>query len=85
MGFGTYKRSNQFRKNYLYQGVEIALKCSQDWGYHFEMEKIVQENSQIKHVETELHVIAKELGLKPMSEEQIVDFVQNPRKKQNLR
>ena len=84
LGFDKYKRSDQIRTNYIYKELEIALKWSQDWSYHFEMEFVTDDNSKVEELKKQLHVIASEIGLTPMTESQLEDYITNLRKKQGL-
>jgi len=43
---GEYMRSFQKRHNYLYKGVELALKWSETWGHHLELEVVVSDVSK---------------------------------------
>src|SRR5947209_8060207 len=47
LGFTKIIESNQRRTNYEYKNVEIAMKHSEEWGLHFEMEVIVENEDQI--------------------------------------
>lgn len=84
LGFDKFKKSDQIRTNYNYKGSEIALKWSQDWSYHFEMEFVTDEQSQVEDLQAKLYNLATEIGLKPMSEEQISLYISNLRSKQGL-
>lgn len=71
LGCETKIPSFQKRHNYLYREVEIALKYSDNWGYHLEMEVAVESQDQ-RHVALEkIEMVAKELEIKLMSNEEI--------------
>lgn len=71
LGFNETQYTSQKRNNYRYKGVEIAVKHSDDWGYHFEIELIVGNENEIPEAKTRLKKVTEELKLKVMSEEEI--------------
>lgn len=74
LGFKKYMRSFQKRLNYFYKGAEIALKYSEIWGYHAELEIMVKNKSEKSAAERKIRKIAKELGLKLMSDNELKKF-----------
>jgi adenylate cyclase class IV len=64
----------QKRKNFEYKGCEFAIKWSEAWGFHFEIEKVVSEKSEVEEAEKKLHNIANELGIKILTEEELKEF-----------
>jgi adenylate cyclase class IV len=56
-------RSFQFRTNYMYKNVEIALKYTQTWGFHIELEIMVESVDQKDQAEQEIRTVADELKL----------------------
>ena len=64
----------QKRINYRYRDCEIALKYSEAWGYHMEIEQVI--DSRKKSLEAEVHIrrVADELGARLMSEEELKEF-----------
>lgn len=64
----------QKRKNFLYKGCEIAVKWSNDYGYHFEIEKLTDTKENIKNIEEEIEVLAQELKLTLLSEAELQEF-----------
>lgn len=77
-------RSFQKRHNFLYKGVEIALKYSKNWGYHLELEVIINNLKQKIKAENLIRKIAGELKVKLMSEEDLNKFNVEFEKKNNL-
>lgn len=73
--------SFQKRHNYLYKGVEIALKYSDVWGYHIELEIVVDDKSRKHKAEAIIKKIAKELGINLMSDEELAEFVKRAEEK----
>ncbi|TQF04233.1 CYTH domain-containing protein [Kitasatospora acidiphila] len=66
-----------FRHNFHYQGVEIALKWSEAWGYHAEFEVLLDDGaSDAAHDDASAQIIeaAAELGVTLMSEQELADF-----------
>ncbi|MCR4279282.1 MAG: CYTH domain-containing protein [Candidatus Zambryskibacteria bacterium] len=75
---GTQKRTN-----YEYKGVEIALKWSEDWGYHVEFEIMVNDLSEKEAADTRIRDAAKELSVPLMTEEEVAAFSVEVRAKKN--
>lgn len=67
--------SFQFRHNYIFKDVELALKYSLDWKYHLELEIVVEKESQKEEAEKKIHEVAKELDVKIMSEKELKEFI----------
>lgn len=66
---GTQKRTN-----YEYQGVEIALKWSEDWGYHVEFEIMINDLSEKEAADALIREVAKTLSVPLMTEEEVAAF-----------
>ncbi len=64
----------QLRVNYIYKDCEIAMKYSDVWGYHFEIEKMVESEHDQAEAEKQIRLVAGELGLPIMTEEELKDF-----------
>jgi adenylate cyclase class IV len=73
---GEYMRSFQKRHNYLYKGVELALKWSEIWGHHLELEVVVDDISKKNEAEKKIALIAEELGVRIMTDEELLVFTQ---------
>lgn len=71
---GKRCRAWQQRHNYLFEGVEIALKYSDYWEYHAELEVVVDDVTFVPEAEQKMREIAERLGLDLMSEEEVADF-----------
>ena len=67
--------SFQKRHNYVYKGVEIALKFSSEWQYHLELEIMISDKSQKESAERKIKKIAKELEVELMSDDELAKFV----------
>ncbi len=64
----------QERNNYRYNGCEIALKHSDAWGYHLEIEQVVETKEKQQEAEEQIRQVASELEVKLMSEEELKEF-----------
>jgi len=74
LGFTQVQYTLQKRNNYRYKNYEIAVKWSKDWGYHFEIEKVIQDPALAEETKRELNQFARKLGLKTMSEREFSEF-----------
>ena len=66
--------NDQKRHNFLYKGVEIAVKYSIDWGYHAELEIVINDARDKEIAETQIREVAEELGLRLMTDEEVLQF-----------
>lgn len=68
--------SFQKRCNYLYKDVEVALKYSDIWKYHIELEIVINKKSKRQSViaENKIKNIANELNIKLMSDKEPAEF-----------
>lgn len=76
LGLNEIQRSFQKRHNYQYKEAEIALKYSETWGYHLELELLVESKDKVSEAEKKLHSLAEELGVKVMTDQELRDFTQ---------
>jgi len=74
--FDEIQESYQNRHNYMYKGVELALKYTQTWGYHLELEIVVDSADKKDAAEKQIHEVAVELGVHIMSDEELKEFAQ---------
>lgn len=72
--FDQIQNSYQKRHNYLLGGVEIALKWTESWGYHMELEIVVDDVAKREEAENKIRKVAEKLGVQIMSEEELKDF-----------
>ena len=70
----------QQRVDYRYKNCEIALKYSDAWGYHLEIEQVIKTKKEQPKAEKAIREVADELGVKLMSEEELKKFTQNAEK-----
>lgn len=66
---GTQKRTN-----YEYHGIEVALKWSEDWGYHAEFEIMISDLSEKESADARIREVAAALAIPLMTEEEVAIF-----------
>jgi len=74
LNFEQIQNSFQKRHNYRYRGVDLALKYSQSWGYHLELEIVIDNIKKQKTAEEKIRKVAQELRVKIMTEKEITEF-----------
>jgi len=74
LGFKNYMYSYQHRHNYIYKGIEFAVKYTASWGFHCEMEIMVGSEQDVPEAVKKINEVASELGLKIMSDQELKDF-----------
>lgn len=74
--FDQIQNSYQKRHNYLLEGVEIALKWTDSWGFHMELEIMVDDKAKREDAENKIRKVAEKLGVQIMSEEELKDFTE---------
>jgi len=77
---GDLMESFQKRHNYSYKGIEIALKYSDHWGYHLELEIVVDDAVKKAKAEQKIKAVAQELNIRLMDEEELKDFTRKAEK-----
>lgn len=70
----------QKRHNYLYKGVELALKWSEIWGYHLELEVVIDTLSQKNKAEKNIFLVAEELGVRIITDQELKEFTEKAEK-----
>lgn len=68
--------SFQKRHNYFYKGVELALKWSEIWGYHLELEVVVGDPQLKEEAEKKMFAVAEELGVIIMTDAELKEFTE---------
>lgn len=84
-GFESTHQAYNRRHNFVYEGVEFAVKWSEAWGYHAEFEILLQDNSsesQRTAAEATIQAVADKLGIKLMTQEDEAKFDRDFRAKQ---
>lgn len=69
--FDERQNSYQKRHNYLYKGVELALKFTKTWGYHLELEVLIYDLAKQKEAEKKIQQVARELDVRILSEQEL--------------
>lgn len=75
------EKSEQFRINYILpNSIEVALKYTQTWGFHLEVEKLYSVNDDFDieaekiQAKNEVDTVGKLLGIKYITDEEIKQF-----------
>lgn len=84
-GFTDVHDTFQKRHNYLYKGIEIAVKYSKVWGYHAEFEIMISSLKEKNDADEKIQKLAKELGIKLMTEDELKKFVEKKEREINKR
>jgi len=71
LGFDEVNKVVQRRTNYVLGSFELALKYTDDWGYHFELEGAAANHEEADGVRKQLEKMCREYGLHAMSPEEI--------------
>lgn len=72
--------SEQFRRNYELDDIELALKYTETWGFHLELERLYSANTpdeleKAKHEADErIKRVAGSLGITLATDQELVDF-----------
>lgn len=74
-GFTNVHDSFQGRRNFEYNGVEIALKYSDMWGYHAELEIVIEDEAKKDEADLRIMTLARELGITLMTEDDLRTFI----------
>jgi len=72
--FDQIEWSYQKRHNYVYKGVELALKWTQSWGYHLELEIVTNSRAKVEDAKKKIERVAKELDVHIMTKKELMDF-----------
>jgi adenylate cyclase class IV len=65
------------RHDFEYKGVEVAVKYSETWGYHAELEILVSSKDNEAEATAKIQQVANELGISIMTEVELQKFTQN--------
>lgn len=74
LGFNNYMYAYQHRHNYRYKNVEFALKYTKSWGFHCEMEIVVDSEQDVPQAMKTIKAVAAELGLSIMTDDELKEF-----------
>lgn len=64
------------RENFLWHGVEIALKYSRTWGYHAEFEILISSARSKTMANRKIQLVADSLGVRLMTTNDVGKFLQ---------
>lgn len=74
-------RSFQKRQNYDYKGVEVALKYSEVWGHHLELEVMITDIKEKEQAEKRIREVANDLNIKLMTDQELAEFTKKAEEK----
>lgn len=83
LGYAHIFEPKILRHNFLYKGVELALKYSKTWGYHLELEVMISSLKEKVGADKKIFEVVEELGVSIMNEEYLWGFTEKI-VKQNL-
>jgi adenylate cyclase class IV len=84
LGFTERIDSFQKRHNFVYKEIEFAIKYSDDWSYHVEMEILIENEAERLGAESHIKTVAKELGIQLMTDEEQKSLVEKIKAEKNL-
>jgi adenylate cyclase class IV len=67
----------QKRKNFFYKDCTISLKWSKDWGYHIEVERTTEDESEIGALELSIHAVEKDFDIHYLTDEETRELQRN--------
>lgn len=67
--------TRQTRHDYTLNGVDIAIKYSDDWGYHMELEVMVDATQAVPGALSRIEELAGTLGIQLLDEAEEKDFI----------
>ncbi|MGI5258795.1 hypothetical protein [Streptomyces angustmyceticus] len=78
LGFeGAMHEASNLRHNFRFDGVEIAVKWSEAWGYHAEFEVLLDDvapDAARAEAAAKITDVANELGVTLMTEQELAEF-----------
>lgn len=78
LGFASFRHdAYNERHNWRYRGVEIAMKWSEAWAHHVELEVVLPNDAgadDVTNAERHIASVADELEVRLMSEGELVEF-----------
>ena len=74
LGFEALIEPKILRHNFIFENVELAVKYSASWGYHVELEQVVNREEDRDAAEAAIKAVGDKLGLKIMTEEELAKF-----------
>jgi len=81
LGYSKINHIKQVRINYSYKFAEIALKHTPDWGFHFEIEAVIEAvtdaEAKANRLKQKLYQLCDELDIVPMTPKQIKEKIED--------
>lgn len=77
LGYRKRELVRQQRVDYELGDVVISLKYTEDWGYHFEAEKLISDTASAPEARSELEAVCDLYGLKYMSPNELATFLES--------
>ncbi|MFH1030858.1 MAG: hypothetical protein V1770_06420 [bacterium] len=86
IGFTKYHKVEQKRDNFLFKnlGIELSLKYTPDFKYHFEIEYIGNKIKSENKIKKYLKEICDKFNLVPLEEKELLQKIQNIKKRHQL-
>ena len=76
--------SFQKRQNYIYKEVEVALKYSEVWGHHLELEVMITDIKEKEQAEEKIKKAANDLNIKLMTDKELAKFTRKAENKHRI-
>ena len=76
--------SFQKRQNYIYKDVEVALKYSEVWGHHLELEVMITYKKKKEQAEEKIKKAANDLNIKLMTDKELAKFTRKAENKHRI-
>lgn len=80
MGFDNQQLVIQKRENFSYKEVEIAMKWTESWGYHAELEIVISSEKERQEAEEKIRSVADELNFHLMNDQELQKFIADHKK-----
>ena len=84
MGNSPKIPTKQDRHDYLFEDVEIAVKYSEDWGYHAEFEQIVDSKEEVDAALKHISTVAKKLDITLLTKEEAAEKIKKELKRRGI-
>ncbi len=86
LGFTKYHKVEQKRDNFLLKelDVELSLKYTPDFQYHFEIEYLGSKIKSAKKIKDYLKEISNKFNIVPLEEKELLKRIQDIKKKHKL-
>lgn len=75
LGYEIKSSVKQTRTNFMYKGVELAIKHTPSWSYHFEAEVLVDDKAKVLEARKSIQSVCNELDITPMLSDELKIFI----------